>query len=56
MTDEAELALNDKRAFVCPHCSLVLPTWPENCWSWEHCDPRSPRRGISEELDTDYDT
>jgi hypothetical protein len=51
-----ELALQDERAFVCPHCSAVLPSWPVTCFNWEHCDPRAVRSGIAEQLDTDYDT
>ena len=44
---QTELAIETQQAFVCPYCSAVLPAYHPDSYSWEHCDPRPPRGGIS---------
>lgn len=44
---QAQLPLADARAFVCPHCSTVLPDYAPDSYQWEHCDPRPPMLGLA---------
>lgn len=51
---QAELAVNDPRAWVCPYCSEVLPQYQTDSLTWEHCDPR-PVKQSNDYADTEED-